>query len=65
MDPKLTGNRSVTERDISGTLRGAREVSLEALSGAGTTVNGLSSLSSVEFHYSFVRVRHVHVTKGA
>ena len=65
MDPNLTGNRSVTERDISGTFRWAPEVDVDASSGAGTIVNRLSSLSSVDFHYSFVRVGHLEVTKGA
>ena len=61
----MTGNRSVTERDISGTSRGVREVHLDDSPGVGTIVNRLSSVSSVDFHYSFVRVRHLEVTKGA
>ena len=60
----MTGNLSVTERDISGTSREAPEVGLDASSGAGIIVNRLSSLSSVVFHYSFVRVGHLDMTKN-
>ena len=65
MDPKLTEIGSVTERDKSERFREAPEVGLDASSGAGTIVNRLSSLSSVDLRYSCVRVRLLEVTKDA
>ena len=54
---------SVTQNDKSGALRAAPEVGLDASPGAGTTANRLSSSSWVDFHYSFVRVGHLDMTK--
>ena len=56
---------AVTERDISNYFRGVPEVGLDGSSGAGTTVNRLSSTSCVDFRYSFVRIRHLGTTKNA
>ena len=60
---KIRLDRTVTERDQTVLFRGAPEVGPDASSGAGTIVNRLSSLSSVDCYYSFVRVRHFDVTK--
>ena len=54
---------SVTERDKRRRLRGAREVGLDGSSEVGTIENRLSSTSCVDFHYSFVQVRHLDPLK--
>ena len=63
--PKSDLDPSVTERDIRKYFRAVPEVGLDASPGAGTTVNRLSSLSCVDFHYSFVRDGRLDVTKPA
>ena len=62
MDHFWTHFWSVTERDKPKYFRAAQEVDLDASSGVGTIVNRLSSVSCVDFHYSFVRVRHLDAT---
>ena len=64
-EPKIHQSWSVTERDISEIFRDGRQVGLDVSPGAGTTANRLSSTSCVDFHYSFIRVRHLEVAKIA